>query len=49
MGVWQDDFHELPTGGTGKGVQGCALSRRLCERNAKPKNGLAGRQDTGKS
>lgn len=49
MGVWQDDFHELPTGGAGEGVQGCPLSGRLRQRDAELKNRPARRPYSGKT
>lgn len=47
MGVWQDDFHELPTRGTGKGLQGRSLPGRVRQRDAEFEDGSSGRQDTG--
>lgn len=35
MGVWQDDFHQLSTGGVGEGLQGRTLPRRLRKGNVK--------------
>jgi hypothetical protein len=49
VGVWQDDFHELPTGRTGEGLQRCTLSGRLRQGNAQPENGFTRRSDTGES
>lgn len=45
--MWQDDFHELPTRGIGKGLQGRSLPGRVRQRDAELEDRPSGRQDTG--